>query len=843
MKKYTLRFILCLNTLLFITSLKAATIQDPVIVEITDATLTDVNYYQINFTVPTKLVFTNLTSVNGYIIFHQNKNLVGVEFPLLTQAGGYIFFNQNTNLVDVKFPLLTQATGYFYFTDNPSLLSIQAPKLTSIKEYLYITGNQQLATFEICGLKEIIKPRNPAYYITNNTAAIDAVPFCFYKEAPKNIALSNNTLDENSPLSTLIGNISAESSDPNQILTYSLKNNSDNYFKIVGNQLFINTPLDYETKNQYKITIAVRNQIGESTSKDFIININDINIENFTTIEITDTTLDNIIYHQTSFTGPTKLVFTNLTSVKEYISFHKNTNLISVEFPVLTQAGGYFYANENQSLESIKAPQLTTIKEYIHVVGNKNLTTFEICGLKEVVKPRNPAYYIYNNTPAVDAVPFCFYKEAPQNLTLSNNTVSENLAPDTLIGNLSADSNDPNQILTYSLKNSTESPFKIIGNQLFANSSFDYEAINQYKIKIAVRNQIGENITKDFIINITDVSPETINIIEITDTTLDNVYYYKTNFTSPTKLIFTNLTAVNGYIFLYRNTNLVGVEFPQLIQADGYFYIDGNQSLESVKAPKLTTIKDYLYVEGNQKLAELQICSLKDIQATDVSLNSYYYIRNNPLLDMATTCLTNTIVSFAPADPIVVLPAPNTLVGTFSSDATEAVNYFFIDESGNPIVNPNFTIIGDKLYLTNEYSTYDEKDFIVNIGAIRTTANASNNKLAATASTKDNSAKLNEKIQLSITLNIDNTTLGVQPVHTTENRIIIYPNPANDTFEIQSEENIIEVQLFDMLGRQLKNLKIADNKVDISSVSIGNYLVVIKTDNNSISKQKLIVKK
>ncbi|HEY6142470.1 MAG TPA: T9SS type A sorting domain-containing protein, partial [Flavobacterium sp.] len=442
----------------------------------------------------------------------------------------------------------------------------------------------------------------------------------------------------------------------------------------------------------------------------------------------------------------------------------------------------------------------------------------------------------------VDAVPFCFYKEAPQNLSLSNNTVSENLAPNTLIGNLSADSSDPNQILTYSLKNSTESPFKVIGNQLFTNSSFDYEAINQYIIKIAVRNQIGESITKEFTINITDVSPETINVIEITDTTLENVYYSKANFTSPTKLIFTNLTSVSGYVFFYQNTNLISVEFPELTQTGDYIYIDRNQSLESVKAPKLTTIKNHLYVEGNQKLTELKICGLKDIQSTDVSLNSYYYIRNNSLLDMTTTCLTNTNVSFAPADPIVILPAPNTLIGTFSSDATGAVNYFFIDESGNPTVNPNFTIIGDKLYLTNEYSTYDEKDFVINIGGIRTSNNSTNNKLSAKAST-NNSANLNEKIQLSISFNIENTTLAVQSINRTENRIIISPNPANDTFEIQSEESIEEVQLFDILGRQLKNLKISNNKVDISGVSIGNYLVVIKTANNIQSTYKLIVKR
>lgn len=803
---------LCLTALLFLNSLNAASLQEPVIVEISDATLSNVYYDQTNFSVPTKLVFTNLTNVNGYIYFHQNTNLVAIDFPKLNQTKGYV-----------------------YIYGNKDLNSVNTPNLSIIGDYLYVDSNTSLATFNICGLKEIKK----TYTIQNNTSAIDALPFCFYQEAPQNLTLSNNTIEENSPIGTLIGSISADSKDPNAILTYSLKNNSNNLFKIIGNQLFANSTFDYETINQYKIKIAVRNQIGETTTKDFTITINDVKVEKFNVIEITDETLDNVIYHQVSFTEPTKLIFTNLTSIKGYIYFHQNKNLISVDFPVLTQTGSYIYVYENQSLETLKAPNLATIKEYLSVNGNKSLTELGICGLKEIQSPRNPSYDINNNTSGVDLKPYCFYKKAPQNITLSNSNISENLPSGSLIGDLSADGNDSKEILTYYLKNNSENSFKIIGKQLFANQSFDYEAKNQYKITVGVRNQIGEFSTKDFIINITDINPETINIIEITDTTLDNVYYHKANFTGPTKLVFTNLTSVKGYIYFYQNSNLIGVDFPELTQTGDYFFAVGNQSLENIKTPKLNTIKEYLYVEGNPKITELQICSLKEILPLEVSSTSYYYIKNNPQLDMNTTCLTNTVVSFTPADPIVLLPAPNTLVGTFSSDSSDAINYFFVDENGNPTVNANFTIIKDKLYLTNEYNTYTEKDFIVNIAGIRTSNGSNTNKSSKTTLTKSDS-KLNEKLQLSISFNIGNNTLGVKTDEIKENKIIIYPNPSKDIFEIQSEENITEVQLFDMIGRQLKNLKITNKSVDVSNIKTGNYLLLIKT-NNTLSTHKIII--
>jgi hypothetical protein len=257
---------------------------------------------------------------------------------------------------------------------------------------------------------------------------------------PQNLQLSNSTINENLPTGTLIGTLSADNSVyPNGTLNYYLTdeyNNDNNNFKIVDNQLLANRAFNYEVKRMYNISIGVFNQLGESVTKEFQIDITDVIEENINIIEITDATLDNVYYHQTSFTVPTKLVFTNLTSVTGYVYFHQNTNLVGVEFPALTQTGEYFYVNGNQSLisvdipvltqtvgyvyitgnqnlESVKAPILNTIHDKLYVTGNTKLSVLNICGLKNILpetkyyNTQKPYYYIYNNTPIVDATP-CF---------------------------------------------------------------------------------------------------------------------------------------------------------------------------------------------------------------------------------------------------------------------------------------------------------------------------------------------------------------------------------------------------------------------------------------------------
>jgi Ca2+-binding RTX toxin-like protein len=105
--------------------------------------------------------------------------------------------------------------------------------------------------------------------------------------------------------------------------------------------------------------------------------------------------------------------------------------------------------------------------------------------------------------------------EAPTNLSLSASNIAENVAANTVIGTLSTSDPDLGNIFTYSLVSGTgdidNNAFQIVGNQLQANTSFNYEAQNIYYIRLQTTDQGGLSKQQQFTININDVSENTIN--------------------------------------------------------------------------------------------------------------------------------------------------------------------------------------------------------------------------------------------------------------------------------------------------------------------------------------------
>ena len=76
-----------------------------------------------------------------------------------------------------------------------------------------------------------------------------------------------------------------------------------------------------------------------------------------------------------------------------------------------------------------------------------------------------------------------------------------------------------------------------------------------------------------------------------------------------------------------------------------------------------------------------------------------------------------------------------------------------------------------------------------------------------------------------------------------DNTIKLYPNPAENTLNIESQEIIKEIEFYDALGK--KALAITLNKketrIDISSLAKGNYIVNLITEKGKITK-KLVVR-
>ncbi|MEO6358657.1 MAG: cadherin repeat domain-containing protein [Ferruginibacter sp.] len=707
-----MRKILAVIILLMFNNLIYASSGDTTVIEITDATLPTIYYHQTNFTTPTKLVFTNLTTVNGYVYFHQDVNLVEVDFPLLKNCDGNFYFNENT-----------------------SLQKISAPFLNTVRDYLYVAGNTSLTQLDVCNLTQILPsasnpdPSSIYYVVSGNTASVDKTPLCFSKGAPANLNLSNNSINENQPVNSFVGKLSADGG-VNDKLTYYLPNfTADNGQFIVRNDSLLSaTTFNYQAKNIYSIKVGVRNLLGEKTEQNFSININSSPVTDTTVIEITDVTLPSVYYHQSNFTTPTKLVFTNLTTVNGYVYFHQNVNLVEVDFPLLKSCDGVFYFNQNLSLKKIVAPVLNTIQDYLYVAGNTSLTQLDVCGLTRILPsatnpdPSSVYYTVSNNTASVDKTPLCFSNGAPANLNLSNNSINENQPVKSFIGKLSADAG-VNDKLTYYLSNniSDNSQFIIRNDSLLSATALDYEAKNIYNITIGVINQMGEKTGKNFSINIKDIVVEDTVVIEISDATMASVYYHQRSFTTPTKLVFKNLTRVTGFVYFHQNTNLAAVDFPLLDSTGGYFYFHENSSLQKISAPVLNTVTDYLYVYGHTLLTELNICNLTRILPSDATIDPYYYISNNKSFDCSASCLPITNVIFVPVKSLVVKPAPNTFIGYFISDAaiTDSIRYYFAGSDGNEITNPDLVIRGDSVFLAREYASYTSTNFTFDVNAVR----------------------------------------------------------------------------------------------------------------------------
>ena len=84
------------------------------------------------------------------------------------------------------------------------------------------------------------------------------------------------------------------------------------------------------------------------------------------------------------------------------------------------------------------------------------------------------------------------------------------------------------------------------------------------------------------------------------------------------------------------------------------------------------------------------------------------------------------------------------------------------------------------------------------------------------------------------------TTLGVNDFEL--EKIVFYPNPASDFFNIQSQQEIKTITIFDATGKRVANFENQKEKVDISNLKSGIYFVEIVTSENKTFTEKIVKK-
>jgi len=82
-------------------------------------------------------------------------------------------------------------------------------------------------------------------------------------------------------------------------------------------------------------------------------------------------------------------------------------------------------------------------------------------------------------------------------------------------------------------------------------------------------------------------------------------------------------------------------------------------------------------------------------------------------------------------------------------------------------------------------------------------------------------------------------TLSTETVQLEDSSIQVYPNPASDYLNIATKHTIKQVEVFDVLGKKVKQ-NISSNKINVSQLLVGIYIVKVFTDKGQITKKIVI---
>jgi gliding motility-associated-like protein len=318
-------------------------------------------------------------------------------------------------------------------------------------------------------------------------------PFVFYSNhVPTDMSISTYTVNENTPLATVVGSLSAVDQDAGTVFSYSLTGGQpeNTEFAISGSNLTVNSLFDYETDSIKVIELLVDDNGGCTYIETFTIQVVNTN-DAPTALTLTTTT---VFDHQQadSYIGQ---FFTTDPDVGDSHVYTLVTGVGDVD-------NSQFYV-QNDTLYNVSMVDYTAQSVYFI-----RARTTDLGGL------------FIENTFTINV---SNVNDAPTDIILSNNIIDENMPSATFIGTLSVvdlDLADTHTLTLVAGTGSTDNALvSIVGNTLQTNASYNFEANDSLFIRIQAADPFNATYTKTFVIVITDIN-EAPTDISLSDTTI-----------------------------------------------------------------------------------------------------------------------------------------------------------------------------------------------------------------------------------------------------------------------------------------------------------------------------------
>ena len=192
-----------------------------------------------------------------------NKNVV-VENSPMNMVIGTLSTVDPDNSQTFTYTLLDDVSGRFRL--DGAVLKVAASNV----KCLALGGDECLLNYETAQ-RHTIKVRvtdsgSPALSIdvTLTIKVTDA------NDKPRALDLSSNDVHENEPVGTRVGTLTARDEDASQKLSFTLLDDDNGMFKIVGNELQKASAANYETAKSHSVTVEARDNGNPSMKVRFI---------------------------------------------------------------------------------------------------------------------------------------------------------------------------------------------------------------------------------------------------------------------------------------------------------------------------------------------------------------------------------------------------------------------------------------------------------------------------------------------------------------------------------------------------------------------------------------------
>ena len=365
-------------------------------------------------------------------------------------------------------------------------------------------GDTHKDTFEILGNE--LKTKIPLNYETQSSYTIQittddgqggiynttfVISVKDVNDAPTAITLSNDTINENSAVGTVIGILSTidpDDPDNNDTYIYTINGTPADTFQIVSDTLKTKISLNYEAQSSYTIQITTDDGQGGIYDSTFVISVNDVN------------------------DAPT-----DITLSKDSID---ENSAVGTVIGILSTIDPDDIGNDNEYNYTINGPPADTFQIVSDTLKTKIPLNYEAQSSYTIqITTDDGQGGIYDSTFVISVKDV---NENPTKIILSNNIIAKNSNVGTIIGILSTMDPDNNDTYIYTINAPLSDTFQIVGDTLKTKIFLNHEIKLSYAISITTQDNGGNSLTEDFIITIDNTNDAPTDITLSYDTINEN---------------------------------------------------------------------------------------------------------------------------------------------------------------------------------------------------------------------------------------------------------------------------------------------------------------------------------